>query len=187
MRASRLWGFGWGGRWRKQQRGPDCGDSGQGTRGAHVKHDRHARDAGRVEAQWLVERGRGLSSRKGNHRRRGDMRKHAGGWDGVVGGASGREAPTVEAQGRARAERTLNMFTMSVTLDVSRLSGWLNADARCRVERESIGGGRHDMRASRRKGGVGWSGGASSREAPTAEAQGTRGAHVKHVPHVCDA
>ena len=27
---------------------------------------------------------------------------------------------------RARAERTLNMFFMLVTLDVSRLSGWLN-------------------------------------------------------------
>ena len=30
---------------------------------------------------------------------------------------------------RARAERTKNMFRMSVTLDVSKLSGWLNADA----------------------------------------------------------
>ena len=47
----------------------------------------------------------------------------------------------MEAQGRARAERTLNMSCMSVTLDVSRLSGWLNADARCRVERGSTGGG----------------------------------------------
>ena len=31
-------------------------------------------------------------------------------------------------------------------------------------------------------------GGASSREAPTVEAEGSaRGAHVKHGPHVCDA
>ena len=29
----------------------------------------------------------------------------------------------------ARAERTLNMPFMAVTLDVSRFSGWLNADA----------------------------------------------------------
>ena len=36
---------------------------------------------------------------------------------------------------RARAERTENMPRMSVTLDVSKLSGWLNADAPCRVER----------------------------------------------------
>ena len=53
----------------------------------------------------------------------------------MVGGASSRDAPTVEAEGRARAERTENMYPMSVTLDVSKLSGWLNADAYCRVER----------------------------------------------------
>ena len=35
---------------------------------------------------------------------------------------------TMEAESRARAERTINMRAMSVTLDVSRLSGWLNAD-----------------------------------------------------------
>ena len=38
---------------------------------------------------------------------------------------------------RARAERTWNMPCMVVTLDVSKLSGWLNADADCRVEREA--------------------------------------------------
>ena len=48
-----------------------------------------------------------------------------------------RQAPTVEAAGRARAERTENMLTMDVTLEVSRLSGWLNADALCRVKREA--------------------------------------------------
>ena len=35
---------------------------------------------------------------------------------------------------RARAERTWNMFRLSVTLDVSKLSAWLNAFAFCRVE-----------------------------------------------------
>ena len=34
-------------------------------------------------------------------------------------------------------ERTLNMTDMSMTLEVSKLSGWLNADASCR---ESNGG-----------------------------------------------
>ena len=43
----------------------------------------------------------------------------------------------MEPEGRARAERTQNMFCMSVTLDVSKLSGWLNADAICRVKREN--------------------------------------------------
>ena len=50
---------------------------------------------------------------------------------GWVGGASSNKASTVEAEGRARAERTRNMYFMSVTLDVSKLSGWLNARASC--------------------------------------------------------
>ena len=42
----------------------------------------------------------------------------------MVGGASSREArDCVEVEGRARAERTENMDPMSVTLDVSKLSG----------------------------------------------------------------
>ena len=44
--------------------------------------------------------------------------------------------------GRARAERTPNMSRMFVTLDVSKLSGWLNADAYCRVERRACDAGR---------------------------------------------
>jgi len=35
---------------------------------------------------------------------------------------------------RARAERTANMAYMFVTLEVSKLSGWLKAYAYCRVE-----------------------------------------------------
>ena len=38
-------------------------------------------------------------------------------------------------------ERTLNMERMSVTLEVSKLSGWLNAYARCRVERRAYDAG----------------------------------------------
>ena len=40
-------------------------------------------------------------------------------------------------EGRARAERTLNMDIMFVTLDVSKFSGWLNATALCQAEREA--------------------------------------------------
>ena len=47
-----------------------------------------------------------------------------------------RRAPTVQAEGIARAERTENMYAMSVTLDISRLSGWLNAVALCRAKVE---------------------------------------------------
>ena len=43
---------------------------------------------------------------------------------------------------RARAERTWNIQRMSVTLDVSKLSGWLNTDAYCRVERGACDAGR---------------------------------------------
>ena len=43
---------------------------------------------------------------------------------------------------RTRAERTVNMSRMVVTLDVSKLSGWLNADAHCRVEGRACDVGR---------------------------------------------
>ena len=42
---------------------------------------------------------------------------------------------------RAGAERTQNMHCHSVTLDVSKLSGWLNAFASCRVERRAYDAG----------------------------------------------
>ena len=54
--------------------------------------------------------------------------------------ASRWEGPTAEDEGRARAERTINISSMFVTLDVSKLSGWLNALAYCRVKRESTEG-----------------------------------------------
>ena len=43
---------------------------------------------------------------------------------------------------RARAERTENMTPMFVTLAVSKLSSWLNADANCRVEGRACDVGR---------------------------------------------
>ena len=54
---------------------------------------------------------------------------------GGSGGASGMQGKArLEVERRARAERTLNMFIMPVTLDVSRFSGWLKADS-CRAEK----------------------------------------------------
>ena len=86
--------------------------------------------------------------------------------------------------GRARAERTRNMSLMSVTLDVSRLSGWLNADADCRVERRAYEAG--SMRAGRGRGAAAAQ--ASCRRGPNCGScwEGTRRAHPKHVLHVCD-
>eukprot|EP00964_Phaeocystis_antarctica_P156660 scaffold126464_cov39-Phaeocystis_antarctica.AAC.4 len=50
-----------------------------------------------------------------------------------------REGLAVKAGGaKAFAERTMNMSSMAVTLDVSKLSGWLNTDASCRVERRGV-------------------------------------------------
>ena len=43
----------------------------QGTRGAHVEHAVHVRDAGGVEAQWLVERRRRLPRVEGRACRAG--------------------------------------------------------------------------------------------------------------------
>ena len=45
------------------------------------------------------------------------------------GGAGGMHGEGPTQGGRAGAERTWNMERMVVTLDVSKLSGWLNADA----------------------------------------------------------
>ena len=55
-------------------------------------------------------------------------------------------SPTGEWEAWAGAERTENMYCMLVTLDVSKLSGWLNAGAICQVKERSIGR-RGDMRA----------------------------------------
>ena len=60
------------------------------------------------------------------------------------------EDPTVKVEGRARAVRTSNMPYMAATLDVSQLSGWLNALASCRVKREKLRE-RGDMQARRRE------------------------------------
>ena len=63
-----------------------------------------------------------------------------GGGD-AIGRCTGRDRLTAGG-GRARAERTRNMPSMYVTLDVSKLSGWLNAVAYCRVERRACDAGR---------------------------------------------
>jgi len=74
---------------------------------------------------------------------RGEVRPgRRGAWGG--GGASGvhGEGPTQGLGAMARAELTANMPRMVVTLEVSQLSGWLNADAPCRVERRACDVGR---------------------------------------------
>jgi hypothetical protein len=91
---------------------------------------------------------------------------------------------------RARAERTPNMDHMFVTLEVSKLSGWLKRLAFCRVEGRACdaGKGRCEPGGGRACGVVA----AHKRHAwgPTLKrlgAKGTRGAHVEHVKHGRDA
>ena len=110
-------------------------------------------------------------------------------WDSVgVSGMHGKGPTEGSRGGRARAERTWNMYFTVVTLDVSKLSGWLNAVAACRVERRAYDAVRD---AGREVGGLGaMAAQAVCRgECPTKICgdQGTRGAHVEHVVHECDA
>ena len=65
--------------------------------------------------------------------------------DGSASGMHG-EGPTQGCGPRAHAERTENMFAASVTLDMSKLSAWLNADAYCRVNRRTCDAGRGTAR-----------------------------------------
>ena len=96
--------------------------------------------------------------------------------------AGGREAAAAQAActgkarlkafvgARARAERTANINSMVVTLEVSRLSGWLNADANCRVEGRG-------MRCGARcapGGGRAWGGGGASGMHGEGPTQGVR-------------
>ena len=96
-------------------------------------------------------------------------------------------------RGRAHAERTPNILAMSVTLDVSKLSGWLNIPVFCR---KSKGGGIRNCIAelcARCGSGDGraWGGGGASSPQGRARlvgnwAQGTGEAHPEHAAHVCD-
>ena len=83
--------------------------------------------------------------------------------------------------GQARS-RTQNMYRMLVTLDVLKLSDWLNASAFCRVQREADwGGGR---RARRRKG-VGAGAQVTRGVGPTGEWEAWAGA--ESAPEACTA
>ena len=61
-------------------------------------------------------------------------RREGGAGDRGASSAQGRRLDCRFGGGHGE-ERTSNIWPMFVTLDVSKLSGWLNADASCRVER----------------------------------------------------
>ena len=74
------------------------------------------------------------------------MRARCGPGSGRADGASGMHGEGTDCEGcdggqgtrRAFAERTWNIENMYMTLEVSKPSGWLNADAACRVERSVL-------------------------------------------------
>ena len=115
----------------------DCGAPMEGTGGAHREHGDHVSDFGSVEVQRLIERRRILQSQKESTY---TMRVERGGRRCV--GRRGGVSRRADLWGRAQEERTLNMAHMTVTLDVSKVSGWLNADASCQGGHTMQGGGR---------------------------------------------
>ena len=162
-------------------------------RRAHLKHAFHVPDAGRVEAQRLVERRRLLQSRKGGIGGGATCGLGRGRAWGGRSASSVQQGPDIGVEGRARSERTPNIHSMLVTLDVSKLSGWLNAVASCRVKEGSIEEGslgrRGDMRAGRLE-----CVGRRQRCKQRAERprlwglrQGHARTHRKHAKHVRDA
>ena len=88
------------------------------------------------------------SRKEGIRCKRGASWGAGGGGDSGAGSAQG--VSTADRGQAPRAERTLNMECMVVTLEVSKLSGWLKADAPCRESSEG-----HTMRNEVRAGGCG--------------------------------
>ena len=106
-------------------------------------------------------------------------------WRATQSACTGRDHRLKAEGARARAERTLNMANMSVTLDVSKLSAWLNAFANCRVEKRACDARRgiHGPRGVEALGGGDASGVHGKRLTQGCGGQGTRGAHGEHVVH----
>ena len=116
-------------------------------------------------------------------------RREGAGWRRRSRRARARERARLKAGGvRARAERTWNMLIMFVTLDVSKLSGWLNTFADCRGEKRAYDAGRGTVRQGVKALGGGDANGGRARGGPDSRlgGQGTRGAHEEHIAHVCD-
>eukprot|EP00964_Phaeocystis_antarctica_P039604 scaffold22650_cov55-Phaeocystis_antarctica.AAC.5 len=146
-------------------------------RGAHDEHGVHIHDAGRVEAQRLVERRRGLPSGKEGVRCEARCGPRGGGRGPAAAHErhARREGPAVKAGGaRACAGRTENMAFISVTLDMSKLSGWLNADAPCRVESRAYDAQRGVGREVGGRGPVAAHEQHARREGPAVKAEGAR-------------
>ena len=92
---------------------------------------------------WLNADARCRESKEG-HAVRGEMHGSEGSRRGTTAAhAAYRRGRDCRLRAGLGEERTKNMRYMFVTLEVSRLSGWLNADASCRESiRRACGAGR---------------------------------------------
>jgi len=106
---------------------------------AYSEHSAHVCDAGGVKAQRLVESIRTLPSPKGGIRQRDDAcgteTWHRGKGKSAAHAACFCVAQLGSGGRRRRRKRTENIAYMVVTLEVSKLSGWLKAAAPCRVQK----------------------------------------------------
>ena len=161
-----------------------------GTRRAHQKHAIRACDAGRVETQRLVERRRILLSQGCFEAGRGAGKEMREGRGVAVTQVVCIEKDRGDIGRRGtRSGRTANMAYMLVALDVSRLSGWLNADAPCQVERRAYDAERGVGREAGRRGSAAAHERHARREGPAVKGlwQGMGGAHPEHAFHGLDA
>ena len=110
--------------------------------GAHVEHAAHVRDAGRVEAQRLVE-GRRAAEHEVHVRDAGrvEAQRLVEGLRALPSRKGGVQC-WERCAGRKAGERTINMPFMFVTRDVLKFTGWLKAAVRCRVESRACDEGR---------------------------------------------
>jgi hypothetical protein len=111
---------------------------------AHSEHAAHVCDAGGVKAQRPVEIIRTLPSPKRGQPTEGRRVWHTEMRHREKGKCNQQRTPRGVrvcgparewGQKRRRWKRTMNMPPMSVTLEVSKLSGWLKAPALCRVQK----------------------------------------------------
>jgi hypothetical protein len=127
----------------------------------------------RVEGRACDAGGRGASREAGEP---GVWWRHTSGMHG--------DGPTQGWGPRARAERTQNILLMSVTLEVSKLSGWLKADTSCRVEGRACDAG---GRGGSRKAGESLGCGGGTQEACKRMARLKAGGqgHARSAPKTC--
>jgi len=162
----------------------------QGTRGAHSEHQVHGRDLGGVKAQRLVERRRGLPSRREGHAMRGEVRARRR--EGVRRRRRKRHARGGRPDSRREGQGTRGAHCEHA-VHVRDAGG---VKAQRLVERLRVLPSRREGHAMRgevagREAGGGEA--AAAQAACSGEArfkavggQGTRGAHVEHAVNVRD-